>query len=96
MLLAVAFVQLVNAQNARKLVMQNTTSVKVVVTSTQGAPRQGEEVLLIDQSNALSFTGKTGPGGTFTVRLPVGSTYTIRLKTLADTSRYASFAIPEL
>jgi outer membrane protein OmpA-like peptidoglycan-associated protein len=68
----------------------------VIVTSTKGVVLKGEEVLFISEKDNKQYSGKTNNSGKFSLSLPSGSTYIIKLKKLTDTTKYSSFNIPEL
>ena len=58
--------------------------------------QKGEQVLFISQKNSRQFSGRSDANGKFSILLPAGDTYIIKLKTLVDTSKYGMITIPAL
>jgi outer membrane protein OmpA-like peptidoglycan-associated protein len=74
----------------------STAKVAVTVTDMKGKLQRGEEVLFISKKSARNFSCRTDRDGKASTTLPVGDIYTIKLKTLTDTTMYSSFEIPAL
>jgi OmpA-OmpF porin, OOP family len=70
--------------------------VEVVVTDTKMQPRKGEQILLQAGKSGTTFTGRSDAGGKFSISLPAGDQYTIRVKALNDTTQYGTLDIPSL
>jgi OOP family OmpA-OmpF porin len=77
---------------------QNTVKaqVNVMVTDGKQKPRKGEEVLFISETSGRQLSGRTNAAGKFSFALAAGDTYTIKLKTLNDTTNYSRIEIPAL
>src|SRR6188474_1410863 len=73
-----------------------TAPVNVFVTDMKKEIQKGEQVLFISQKNNLQFSGRSDANGKFSIQLPAGDTYVIKLKTLVDTSKYGMMTIPAL
>lgn len=74
----------------------NAAKVAVSVTNMKGKAQKGEEVLFTDGKQAKSFSCRTDASGKALISLPAGSVYTIKLKTLTDTSSHSTIDIPAL
>src|SRR3954463_15560276 len=83
-----------SAQNTVAKTSVPMATVNVVVTDTKKLPLKGEEVLFIAGTKKLS--GRTDASGKFSLTLPSGTVYSIKLKTITDTSDYSSLEIPSL
>ena len=73
-----------------------TAPVNVFVTDMKKETQKGEQVLFISQKNNHQFSGRSDANGKFSIQLPAGDTYVIKLKTLVDTSKYGMMTIPAL
>lgn len=93
--LVVAMRPAVHAQSAAKTQSPSAT-VNVIVTDTKNVPLTGAEVLFIPANTRKPFSGVTDKGGKFSMALPAGMKYTIKMKTLNDTSDYSAMEIPAL
>lgn len=71
-----------------------SATINVVMTNSKKSPLKGEEVLFI--ADKKKYSGRTNAEGKFSLSLPAGSVYTIKLKNMNDTSDYSSFEIPKL
>jgi OmpA-OmpF porin, OOP family len=71
-------------------------TVNVIVTDMKGKPSKGERILFKNETTQKMFSGQSGAAGTFSLQLPVGSTYMITVKSLTDTSKYGRIEIPAL
>jgi len=74
----------------------NTAKVAVTVTNMKGKAQKGEVVLFMDDQQSKTFSCRTDAAGKAFVSLPAGAVYTIKLKTLTDTSSYSTIDIPAL
>ena len=73
-----------------------TAPVNVSVMNMKKVIQKGELVLFISQKNNRQFSGRSDANGKFSILLPAGDTYIIKLKTLVDTSKYGMITIPAL
>lgn len=71
-------------------------TVQVIVTDTRKQPRKGEQVLLQAQHTGKEYAGRSDVSGRFTILLPPGDNYTIRVKALTDTTMYGTLEVPAL
>lgn len=74
----------------KKMIME------VVVTDMENNPRHGEEVSFVDTASKVRYGGITDQNGEFTVGLPSGSTYLVKIKEIGEEQKYQVFSIPEL
>src|SRR5436190_11727347 len=81
-------------QNKNDVVV--TAPVNVFVTDMKKEIQKGEQVLFISQKNSKQFSGRSDASGKFSIQLPAGDSYVIKLKTLVDTSKYGMMTIPAL
>ena len=72
----------------------NMASVDVTVTDMKGKLSKGEEIFFRNDKTGRQFTGKSNASGKFGLSLPTGSTYTIRVKGLMDTTKYGVIELP--
>src|SRR5687768_2620790 len=72
----------------------NTAMVDVTVTDMKGKFSKGEEIFFRNDKTGRQFTGKSNASGKFGLSLPTGSTYTIRVKGLMDTTKYGVIELP--
>jgi OmpA-OmpF porin, OOP family len=84
----------VRSQNSKPDVP--TATVNVVVTNFKLVPLKSAEVLFINPASRKSISGRTDAGGKFSMTLPAGNKYIIKLKTLNDTIDYSNMEIPAL
>lgn len=75
---------------------QSLATVNVLVTSMAGQPSAGEEILFRGQSRLAYYSGVSDAKGMLRLRLPVGDTYTVTVKSLTDSSKYGTVSIPAL
>ena len=71
---AVARDQVVKQDTLQKMPLE------VLVTNTQNDPRQGEEVVFVDTLSNEEYRGITNSNGKFSIQLPEGSTYLVKIK----------------
>ena len=86
-----AFAQNNTAANPVKL-----ADVDVIVTDFRKVPRPGEQIIFISKKNGNKFSGRAGKDGRFSLKLPSADTFTIKVKTIVDSSKYGMIAIREL
>ena len=60
---------------------ESDATVNVVVTKMDGTPREGESILLVNQTTEKAYKTITDGEGKSTVRVPNGATYKIKYKT---------------
>ena len=70
--------------------------VNVFVTSKTGKPSKGEQILFKGNTSQKTFTGYADATGKFTLQLPIGDTYTVKVKSITDTTKYGIINIPAL
>jgi outer membrane protein OmpA-like peptidoglycan-associated protein len=81
-------------------IAQNDTSlsklatVNVIVTDMKGKPSKGEQILFRGNTDQKTFSGYSDIAGKFSLRLPVGDSYTVKVKSLTDTTKYGIVNIP--
>jgi OmpA-OmpF porin, OOP family len=71
-------------------------TIQVHVSNTKGAARAGETVLFHGARTGKLFQVRCDAYGNGRLQLPPGDLYTIRLKTLTDTTQYSTIDIPAL
>ncbi|MES2772553.1 MAG: OmpA family protein [Bacteroidota bacterium] len=71
-------------------------TVNVVMTNSKKLPQKGEEVIFVGAQSLKIYTAKTDARGKSSVRLPPGDAYTVKLKSLQDTTKYTIMEIPPL
>src|SRR5690349_21631824 len=72
-----------------------SATVNVDATDTKQKAIKGEEVVFTNP-DSKSYTCRSGADGKTSITLPAGSVYTIKLKTLLDSTAYGSLEIPAL
>ena len=83
-------------------IAQNDTSqsklakVNVFVTDMKGKPSKGEQILFKGNVNQKTFSGYSDIAGKFSLRLPIGDSYTVKVKSITDTAKYGIVNIPAL
>ncbi|HLG39576.1 MAG TPA: OmpA family protein [Chitinophagaceae bacterium] len=83
-------------------IAQNDTSnsklakVNVLVTDMKGKPSKGEQILFKGNSNQKTFSGLSDAAGRFSLQLPIGESYTVKVKNITDTTKYGIVNIPAL
>ena len=75
---------------------QKLADVNVVVTDFKKMPRPGEQIIFISKKNGNKFSGRAGKDGKFSLKLPSADTFTIKVKTIVDSTKYGMIAIREL
>src|SRR5262245_41836230 len=84
------------------VVAQNDTSqpgfarVNVFVTDMKGKPSKGEQILFRGNANQKNFSGVSDATGRFSLQLPIGEAYIVKVKSLTDTTKYGTVNIPAL
>jgi outer membrane protein OmpA-like peptidoglycan-associated protein len=98
LLLLSAIFNTATAQNApaSDTSLSQLAMVNVVVTDMKGKPSKGEQILFKNETTQKLFSGQSNAAGKFSLQLPVGSTYLIKVKSLTDTSKYGRVDIPAL
>jgi outer membrane protein OmpA-like peptidoglycan-associated protein len=66
----------------------------VSVTSMNGVPRTGEQIVLSGKKTKKIFTGITDKQGKFSVLISEGDTYAIQYKTIGENVDYGDFDVP--
>jgi outer membrane protein OmpA-like peptidoglycan-associated protein len=82
------------AQNNNEL--PTTATIRVVVTNFKKQPIKNAEVLFVSADQNKKLGGRTDAQGKFSIQLPAGSIYTVRLTNMKDTSNYSTIDIPAL
>jgi len=72
-----------------------TAPLSVSVMNNKKTALEGEQVIFVNQSSKIKFTGVSNEKGKFTVDLPAGI-YDIQLKSIGDAMDYSTLEIPEL
>ena len=75
---------------------QKPADVNVIVTDFKKVPRPGEQIIFISKKNGNKFSGRAGKDGKFSLKLPSADTFTIKVKTIVDSTKYGMIAIREL
>lgn len=75
---------------------QQTTPLKVLVLNEKGLPYEGDQIFFVGQTNKDSYKGITDSQGKFTIHLPTGQVYDIRIKSIGEEIEYNELEIPEL
>jgi len=70
--------------------------VNVIVTNLKNVPRENEQIIFISKKNGLKFSGRSGKEGKFSLQLPIGDTFVIKVKTIVDSTKYGLIAIRQL
>jgi OOP family OmpA-OmpF porin len=71
-------------------------NVNVIVTDFKKIPRPGEQIIFISRKSGSKFSGRAGKDGRFSLQLPSADTFTIKVKTIVDSTKYGVIAIREL
>jgi OOP family OmpA-OmpF porin len=95
LLFIIALVAIATGANGQTAISKNTAAVNVIVTDTKKVPVSGEEVVFTSSENK-SYKCRTGVDGKTTIRLTPGFIYTIKIKTITDSTAYGSLEIPAL
>ena len=74
----------------------NLAKVNVFVTDMKGKPSRGEQILFKGNNNQKNFSGISDAAGRFSLQLPVGDVYVVKVKSLTDTTKYGTVNIPTL
>jgi len=89
----------ITAANAQKSTIDSfprLATVEVTVTDFKAKPRAGEQVIFRGKNTGKVFTAITGVSGKLKQLLPPGDNYLVSIKSISDTSSYASVTIPSL
>lgn len=73
-----------------------TTPVKVRVINEAGLPYEGDQILFVGQTRKDTHKGTTDAKGTFSIDLPTGQVYDIRIKSIGEELEYNELGIPTL
>lgn len=84
------------AQDLKSNAKKELAPVNVIVTDFKNIPRLNEEIIFISKKNGQKFSGRSGKDGRFSLTLPVGDTFIIKVKTIVDSTRYGVISIREL
>jgi len=84
------------AQPGESTLSKKIADVNVVVTDFKKVPRPGEQIIFISKKTGNKFSGRAGKDGKFSLRLPSADTFTIKVKTIVDSTKYGIIAIREL
>lgn len=83
-------------QNGDGTMAKKPADVNVVVTDFKKQPRPGEQIIFISRKSGNKFSGRAGKDGKFSLQLPSADTFTIKVKTIVDSTKYGVIAIREL
>lgn len=75
---------------------QQTTPIKVLVLNEKGLPYEGDQIFFVGQKNKDAHKGITDKEGKFTISLPTGQVYDIRIKSIGEEIEYNELEIPIL
>ncbi len=97
-LLLFSFFNFTRAQHGKIADSANSkfARVNVIVTDMKGDPSKGEQVLFKSDATQHIFSGRSDAAGKFSLQLPAGDQYTIKVKSLSDTTKYGTINIPAL
>ena len=84
------------AQNSQTINTKKLADVNVIVTDFKKVVRPGEQIIFISKKNGSKFSGRAGKDGKFSLQLPSADTFTIKVKTIVDSTKYGLIAIREL
>ena len=95
LLLLIIFIsQNLCAQVGHDTIDASRAYVQVTVTDMRGNPSKGEQILFRSNSSGRVYAGRSDVKGRFMLALPVGSKYSITVKSLTDSTRYGVIDIP--
>ena len=82
----------------KKIVKEDATTaiVNVVMSNSKQVPQKGEQIIFVASKTNKSYVSTTDAHGKLTLHLPPGDEYTLKLKSLQDTTKYSTMAIPAL
>jgi OOP family OmpA-OmpF porin len=83
-------------QNSGSASAKKFANVNVIVTDFKKIPRPGEQIIFISRKSGSKFSGRAGKDGRFSLQLPSADTFTIKVKTIVDSTKYGVIAIREL
>jgi len=89
----ILFIALFNISNS---FTQQTAPLKVLVLNEKGKPYEGDQILFVGQTKKDSHKGISNAKGEFTIHLPTGQVYDIRIKSIGDEIKYNELEIPTL
>ncbi|RYY65652.1 MAG: OmpA family protein [Chitinophagaceae bacterium] len=69
--------------------------VKAVVFNSAGKRLPGEEIHFVRRDNRRVIIARSDANGTFQIKLPASAPFSVRIRTLADTTVYSDFDTPE-
>lgn len=75
---------------------QQKATLNVAVTDFQNHALNGEQIFFVNRSTQEIIKGTSDKGGNFTVDLPGGITYDIKIKSIGDATDYNTLAIPAI
>ena len=96
LLISISFQSNSQTNNSDKGDQPPTMTMEVMVTDMENNPREGEKIVFSDTVSHKEYSGVTDKSGTFTIELPGGSTYHVKIKGLGESKDYQSVTIPEL
>src|SRR6185436_4749504 len=86
----------ITAQTADSSHIKKPADVNVIVTDFKKVPRPGEQVIFISKKTGSKYSGRADKNGRFSLKLPNADTFTIKVKTIVDSTKYGMIAIREL
>ena len=70
--------------------------VNVFVTDFKNNIQANEQIIFTAQKRGKQYSGISGRDGRFSIKLPAGDTFIIRIKTIFDSTKYGVISIPAL
>ncbi len=86
----------ISAQQTPADSLSKMATVDVTVTNMKGQPMKGEQVIFRGLATGKLLSGVSDAAGKIKQLLPPGDTYNVSLKSISDTTKYASLVIPAL
>jgi outer membrane protein OmpA-like peptidoglycan-associated protein len=71
-------------------------TVNVTMTNSAKVPQKGEQIIFLAVGSKKMYKAATDARGKLTMKLPPGDNYTLKLKSLNDTTQYNTMKIPAL
>ena len=75
---------------------KKTMTMDVIVTDMESNTKEGEKILFINDATGEELSGITGEDGIFTIELPGGATYEVKIDGLGENQDYQTVKIPAL
>ena len=91
-----AFILFISLFSISNSFTQQTTPLKVLVLDQKGKPYEGDQIFFVGQTKKDIHKGISDAKGQFTITLPTGQVYDIRIKSIGDEIKYNELEIPTL